>query len=257
MYVLSAVVFMASRPVLEIILAGNFYKRNLSMPPSFSFLVRSCPVDSLPERRRLATPYYHPIMSWVLPLTIPGTAHAAVTFGTMNDYCTAKIITHKIPPLSPDSPDDADDTSVQNDPVFLSTRMTHVILQLDQAVDPTDPNLHPSQVTETPHFKPGRDERDLGKAMDEIDIVLMYLHGITPEEECVRQLAPALFLSAWQAGRNIAGGSGQLRKRAEAKWSSGGRLLKCTHHHCLLGICYHINGFPLLWTRILAAAAAK
>ena len=78
--------------------------------------------------------------------------------------------------------------------------------------------------------------------MDEIDIVLMHLHGITPEEElpnavhsaaCPRSISFCLGRQE-EIEREEAGSSGGEPKQSGRVEEIYRRLLKCTHHLCLL-----------------------
>ncbi len=83
----------------------------------------------------------------------------------MNDY--HKTHYADIPPLRRASPDDPDDTGVTSGPD-----------------DPNDPDYKPREPRKRYRR---RDESDLSKAMDELNMVLMYMHGITPEEAAERR----------------------------------------------------------------------
>jgi hypothetical protein len=82
-----------------------------------------------------------------------------------------------IPPHSPAPPDDPDDTSGP------------------KADDPNNPTYSSSQdggddtdvTTKPPKRYKRRDESDLSKAMDKLNVFLMYIHGITPEEAAERR----------------------------------------------------------------------
>ncbi len=80
----------------------------------------------------------------------------------MGDY--RKTHYANIPPLTPAPPDDTDFTSGPD--------------------DPNDPDYKPREPRKRYRR---RDESDLSKAMDELNMVLMYMHGITPEEAAERR----------------------------------------------------------------------
>ncbi|KAH9965207.1 hypothetical protein BC827DRAFT_1382322 [Russula dissimulans] len=73
----------------------------------------------------------------------------------------------QITPLPPPPPQDTDDT--------------------DDPDDPTGPDYHPPEPRRQRYTSTRRDESDLAKAMDELNMVLMYIHGITPEVAAERR----------------------------------------------------------------------
>jgi len=80
---------------------------------------------------------------------------------------TVLPLSNQIQPLPRDPSDDTDYTSGPDD-------------------DPTDPDCIPEswkRYTSTTT----RDESELAKAMDELNVVLMYIHGITPEVAAERR----------------------------------------------------------------------
>ncbi len=83
----------------------------------------------------------------------------------MDDY--RKTHYANIPPLTPAPPDDPDDPDFTSGPD-----------------DPNDPDYKPREPRKRYRR---RDESDLSKAMDELNMVLMYMHGITPEEAAERR----------------------------------------------------------------------
>lgn len=68
-----------------------------------------------------------------------------------------------IPPIPPAPPDDAEDDA-------------------DVPSVPDDTDDLDYKTPFPPPRKRKRDESDLSKAMDELNMVLMHIHGITPEE---------------------------------------------------------------------------
>ena len=85
-------------------------------------------------------------------------------FDIMNDYCENHYA--QIPPLPHAPPDDTDDSSGPDDPT-------------DSDYEFPEPR---KCLTST-----RRDESDLAKVMDELNMFLMYIHGITPEEAAERR----------------------------------------------------------------------
>lgn len=102
-------------------------------------------------------------MSTVLPLTNPATAGVVTfsIFNVMNSYHEEHYA--QILPLPRAPADDTDDTDVTSRPD-----------------DPTEPQ---KRFTSTRR----RDESDLAKAMDELNMVLMYIHGFMPEMAAERR----------------------------------------------------------------------
>jgi len=79
---------------------------------------------------------------------------------------TVLLLTNSITPLPPPQPDDTD---------------------TDGPDDPTNPDYNPPESRRQRYTSTRREESDLAKAMDELNMVLMYIHGITPEVAAERR----------------------------------------------------------------------
>jgi hypothetical protein len=53
--------------------------------------------------------------------------------------------------------------------------------------DDTDDTVHPPEPRRQRYTSTRRDESDLAKAMDELNMILMYIHGTTPEVAAERR----------------------------------------------------------------------
>jgi hypothetical protein len=101
----------------------------------------------------------------------------------MDEYRDAHYA--RIPPLPRDSPDDPDGTpgpdgDDPNDPDYIPS---------DGTVGPgdsTDPDFN-SLVSRKRYTSTRRDENEMGKAMDNLNLFLMHIHGITPEQAAERR----------------------------------------------------------------------